>query len=115
MFLSIFFICLILRFALLAIMGFVGKKSYQDMEKISPFECGFISYEESRSPFSAHFFIVGLIFLIFDVELILLYPYLGRLTTLIQRFNQLLVLGFLFILSGGLLLEWEKSILEWSK
>ena len=81
-------------------------------EKGRPFECGFLGLEESRSPFRVHFFLISLIFLIFDVELVILFPYLcGIIHT--RGFSQLLVaLMFVFILLIGLIVEWEKSILE---
>ena len=55
----------LLSLTLFLLILLLGKKSDLDMEKQAPFECGFLSYEERRCPFSTHFFIVGLIF---DVE-----------------------------------------------
>jgi NADH:ubiquinone oxidoreductase subunit 3 (subunit A) len=81
-------------------------------EKRRPFECGFLSHEETRSPFSIQFFLVRLIFLVFDVELILLFPYLTRRATGCQSAQLVLFMFFLGGLRFGLFLEWEKTILE---
>ena len=83
-----------------------------DRELNRPFECGFSTAEERRFPFSLRFFLVALIFLIFDVELLLLFPYLRSLifsTGLIRFLGYLL---FLSILSLGLFYEWNNIILE---
>ena len=79
-------------------------------EKRSPFECGFLRYEERRGPFSVHFFLVGLIFLVFDTELILIFPYLrGSLEGGQASLSLALLLA---VLRGGLFLEWEKGLLN---
>nr|YP_001023784.1 NADH dehydrogenase subunit 3 [Tigriopus californicus]ABI33099.1 NADH dehydrogenase subunit 3 [Tigriopus californicus] len=61
----------------LSVLGYsVSKKSgWVSVEKSSPFECGFIPSSSARVSFSLHFFLVALIFIVFDVELLLLYPY----------------------------------------
>ena len=69
-------LALILRLVILILSSGRYNKT---LEKSSPFECGFLGLEERRSPFRVHFFIVSLIFLIFDIELVILFPYLGSL------------------------------------
>lgn len=98
-------------------MLFISKKVsvlfIQDKEKISEYECGFEPFDSAtRQPFDIHFYIVGLLFLIFDVEVALLFPWSLNL------FNSSLVVfwsGFLFIiiLIVGLIYEWKLGVLDW--
>ena len=83
------------------------------VEKSRPFECGFSGLEESRSPFRVHFFLISLIFLVFDIELVILFPYLCNIVFNVRPQLEFMVLVFIVFLTLGLLIEWEKSILEW--
>ena len=103
---------------LLAILVFIithilSKKIFLDRELNRPFECGFSTKEERRFPFSLRFFLVALIFLIFDVELLILFPFLRNLVYSYRFFGIVIYLLFLIILSLGLYYEWNNSILEW--
>jgi len=82
-----------------------SKKLIKDRELSSPFECGFSTKDEGRLPFSLRFFLVALIFLIFDVELLLLFPFLRGLN---YSYSLVIIMSyflFLFILSLGLFYE----------
>lgn len=79
--------------------------SNKTLEKSRPFECGFLGLEERRSPFRIHFFMVSLIFLVFDIELVILFPYLGSLLHRPNLDQELAVLGFIFMLLVGLVVE----------
>nr|AFY16852.1 NADH dehydrogenase subunit 3 [Longivalvus hyalospilus] len=83
-------------------------------EKFSPFECGFDQKSSSRLPFSLRFFLITIIFLIFDVEIALILPAINNIY--LSNASQWLVLNttFLLILLIGLFHEWNQGILEWS-
>lgn len=70
---------------IILISSIISKKSFFDQEKISPFECGFDPFNFSRIPFSIRFFLIALIFLIFDVEIALILPII-----LILKFRRIL-------------------------
>nr|UPX88635.1 NADH dehydrogenase subunit 3 [Ptychoptera scutellaris] len=93
----------------------LSKKTMVDREKMSPFECGFDPKSHSRMPFSLRFFMIAIIFLIFDVEIALILPMIVTM-----KFSNLMVwaystLFFIFILLTGLYHEWNQGALEWSE
>nr|WJR82117.1 NADH dehydrogenase subunit 3 [Amphimallon sp.] len=93
----------------------LSKKSFSDREKTSPFECGFDPKSSPRLPFSLQFFLIAIIFLIFDVEITLLIPLILtiKITNLL---NYIIITSFfLTILLGGLYHEWNQGALTWSK
>nr|AND96373.1 NADH deshydrogenase subunit 3 [Bubas bison] len=107
--LLIFMISLIL----MILSSILSKKSFMDREKSSPFECGFDPKSSSRMPFSLQFFLIAMIFLIFDVEITLLIPLI-----LIMKISHLLnflfvTLFFLSVLLIGLYHEWNQGALNW--
>nr|YP_010835943.1 NADH dehydrogenase subunit 3 [Scopura montana]WGC89462.1 NADH dehydrogenase subunit 3 [Scopura montana] len=92
----------------------LSKKSIIDREKSSPFECGFDPKSSSRLPFSLRFFLIAVIFLIFDVEIALLLPMiitypLSNLTVWTTT-----TFFFLIILLVGLYHEWNQGALNWA-
>nr|YP_010363304.1 NADH dehydrogenase subunit 3 [Cladiucha punctata]YP_010363330.1 NADH dehydrogenase subunit 3 [Cladiucha huangbki]QXG15719.1 NADH dehydrogenase subunit 3 [Cladiucha punctata]UJM44059.1 NADH dehydrogenase subunit 3 [Cladiucha huangbki] len=93
----------------------ISKKSFFDREKNSPFECGFDPKSKSRLPFSMRFFLISVIFLIFDVEIALMLP----MTFIINISNILpwlfISIYFLIILLMGLYYEWNFGALNWLK
>nr|YP_010586504.1 NADH dehydrogenase subunit 3 [Pseudopotamorites peniculus]UZZ44305.1 NADH dehydrogenase subunit 3 [Pseudopotamorites peniculus] len=92
----------------------LNKKSSNDIEKISPFECGFDPHSNPRIPFSIHFFLITIIFLIFDVEIAILIPIIMIFS--ISNLNQWFIIStfFILILIAGLYYEWNQNMLNWT-
>nr|YP_010287591.1 NADH dehydrogenase subunit 3 [Syllepte taiwanalis]UKT61922.1 NADH dehydrogenase subunit 3 [Syllepte taiwanalis]WEV93876.1 NADH dehydrogenase subunit 3 [Syllepte taiwanalis] len=92
----------------------LSKKSFHDREKCSPFECGFDPKSFARIPFSLHFFLITVIFLIFDVEIALIFPIINlfKLTNLIIWSK--ISFFFIMILLLGLFHEWNQNMLNWT-
>nr|ANJ70673.1 NADH dehydrogenase subunit 3 [Stenus boops] len=108
--LIIFLIC----FFLMMICLIISKKSFMDREKNSPFECGFDPKNSSRLPFSLQFFLIAIIFLIFDIEITLLIPIIFTL-----KFSNFLIIfymmiSFILILLIGIYHEWKQGALNWN-
>nr|AMW67884.1 NADH dehydrogenase subunit 3 [Nipponeurorthus fuscinervis] len=107
------FIIMMICLIVMLLASILSKKSFFDREKNSPFECGFDPKSSSRIPFSLHFFLIAIIFLIFDVEIALLLPMI-----LILNYSNLMMwisvsLFFIIILLIGLYHEWNQGALEW--
>nr|UEN66867.1 NADH dehydrogenase subunit 3 [Diaethria gabaza eupepla] len=111
LFLSIMMIIISLIF--ITISFIISKKSNKDREKCSPFECGFDPKCLSRIPFSLHFFLISMIFLIFDVEIVLIFPIIPSF--LLVNFFIWFKISFFFIvmLLIGLYHEWNQNMLNW--
>lgn len=99
---------------IITIAALLSKKSIIDREKRSPFECGFDPFATARIPFSLRFFLIAVIFLIFDVEIALLLPIIIVIpVSNVQRWLWTSVI-FLIILLVGLYHEWNQGALEWA-
>nr|AGH19752.1 NADH dehydrogenase subunit 3 [Rhipicephalus kohlsi] len=104
-------IIIMLLFFLFFSLGFPSKKA---KEKNSPFECGFDPFSLSRVPFSLKFFFIGIVFLIFDVEIVVILPF----PLMMMMKNLHFVFSFIFInimIMMGLLYELNYSMLDWMK
>uniref|UniRef100_A0AAU7VB11 NADH-ubiquinone oxidoreductase chain 3 n=1 Tax=Stenopsocus dactylinus TaxID=3074940 RepID=A0AAU7VB11_9NEOP len=93
----------------------ISKKSLFDREKASAFECGFDQKSSSRLPFSMQFFLITIIFLIFDVEIALLLPAVTIYSLVNLHTWLFLNMVFILILLVGVTHEWAQGMLEWSK
>nr|AXS66502.1 NADH dehydrogenase subunit 3 [Coleoptera sp. 25 KM-2017] len=106
---------LFISFMLTLILNFTSKKTFYDREKNSPFECGFDPKNLARLPFSLQFFLIAVIFVIFDVELTLLLPIIMILKTS-NLWNLSFTLNlFVIILIFGLFHEQNQGALNWVK
>nr|AII02310.1 NADH dehydrogenase subunit 3 [Cameraria ohridella] len=108
-------IIIIISNFLMMISILISKKTFMDREKCSPFECGFDSKSKARVPFSLHFFLITTIFLIFDVEIALIFPMI--LTFKLTNMLTWIFTSFFFfiILLLGIYHEWNQKMLEWTK
>nr|AWB98114.1 NADH dehydrogenase subunit 3 [Anopheles darlingi] len=108
-------IIMIITIVVMILATLLSKKTLTDREKCSPFECGFDPMNSSRLPFSLRFFLIAIIFLIFDVEIALLLP----MIMIIKSSNlinwTITSLFFIFILIVGLYHEWNQGALEWNE
>nr|AQP28046.1 NADH dehydrogenase subunit 3 [Trinervitermes sp. A TB-2017]WNL53958.1 NADH dehydrogenase subunit 3 [Trinervitermes gratiosus] len=107
-------VTLILSATIMILATLVSKKINEDREKSSPFECGFDPKNSARLPFSSRFFLIAVIFMIFDVEIALLLPM--PITMLTSNMKSWMIISsvFLLILIIGLYHEWNQGSLEWS-
>ena len=83
-----------------------------NLEKKSAYECGFEPYNTARLQFNIHFYLVALLFIIFDVEIMFLFP-LVKTFPYLPLFSLCIIYFFLIILGIGFFYEWRKGALEW--
>jgi NADH-quinone oxidoreductase subunit A len=83
-----------------------------DSDKLSPYECGFEAFEDSRMKFDVRYYLVAILFIIFDLEIAFLFPWAVVLKE-IGMFGFLSMVVFLTILVVGFIYEWKKGALEW--
>nr|YP_009743666.1 NADH dehydrogenase subunit 3 [Euspira pila]QIE11969.1 NADH dehydrogenase subunit 3 [Euspira pila] len=93
----------------------LSKRALSDREKNSPFECGFDPIKSARLPFSLRFFLLAIIFLIFDVEIVLLFPVLVSIGMSFSLNMMICSFIFLLILIVGLFHEWNEGSLDWAQ
>ena len=94
------------------ILNFLFSPKNPDSEKLSAYECGFEPFDDSRMTFDVRFYLVAILFIIFDLEIAFLFPWaisLGNIGSL--GFWSMML--FLFILSIGFVYEWKKGALDW--
>nr|ALO76687.1 NADH deshydrogenase subunit 3 [Alleculinae sp. ENSP01] len=111
---SIAIILMLIITLLILILNLTAKKTIIDREKSSPFECGFDPKSSSRLPFSLHFFMIAIIFLVFDVEITLIFPLIATMkwNNMILYFST--TFAFIIILLLGLFHEWNQGALDWT-
>ena len=94
------------------LLGFVLGPHRPDSEKNSPYECGFEAFEDTRMRFDVRYYLVAILFIIFDLEIAFLFPWAVVLEE-IGLFGFLAMSLFLGILVVGFIYEWKKGALEW--
>lgn len=90
---------------------FLGNREV-DQEKVSPYECGFNPFEDARQPFDVRFYLVAILFIVFDLEVMFLFPW----SVVLYHLNYISYLSmyiFLFILLLGFCYEWSSGALDW--
>nr|YP_010894800.1 NADH dehydrogenase subunit 3 [Drepanocentron fuxiensis]WJW73313.1 NADH dehydrogenase subunit 3 [Drepanocentron fuxiensis] len=103
----------ILSSILIMVSLIISKKKMMNLEKNSPFECGFNPLSSPRIPFSMHFFMITILFLIFDIEISIILPFIILINYMIMNNIMLMFNSFLLILIIGLFHEWNQNILKW--
>ena len=94
------------------LLNYILSPKKPDPEKLSAYECGFDPFEDSRMEFDVRFYLVAILFIIFDLEIAFLFPWaisLGKIGFL----GFLSMMIFLFILTVGFIYEWKKGALDW--
>jgi len=94
------------------ILNYLLSPKNPDPEKLSAYECGFDPFDDSRMEFDVRFYLVAILFIIFDLEIAFLFPWaisLGK----IGIFGFISMMIFLFILTIGFIYEWKKGALDW--
>ena len=104
-------IALILSLGFL-ILNFAFSPKNPDPEKLSAYECGFEPFNDSRMEFDIRFYLVAILFIIFDLEIAFLFPWAITLGNL-GLFGFFSMMLFLFILTIGFIYEWKKGALDW--
>jgi NADH-quinone oxidoreductase subunit A len=98
--------------AALIVLGTLLGPRRPDAEKLSPYECGFEAFEDTRMRFDVRYYLVAILFIIFDLEIAFLFPWAVSLDA-IGGFGLLSMAVFLAVLVVGFVYEWKKGALEW--
>ena len=98
--------------AFMVVASLIVGKQKPDAEKLSTYECGFEPFEDTRGKFDVRFYLVAILFIIFDLEVAFLFPWAITLGA-IGFFGFWSMMIFLTILTVGFIYEWKKGALEW--
>ncbi|CAG0938247.1 NADH-quinone oxidoreductase subunit A [Gallionellaceae bacterium] len=94
------------------VLGWLVAPNRPDSDKLSPYECGFEAFEDARMKFDVRYYLVAILFILFDLEIAFLFPWAVVLKE-IGMFGFISMLIFLAILVVGFIYEWMKGALEW--
>ncbi len=98
--------------AIMVIASLIVARQKPDSEKLSPYECGFEAFDDARRQFDVRFYLVSILFIIFDLEVAFLFPWAVSLGD-IGVFGFWSMMIFLGVLTVGFIYEWKKGALEW--
>ncbi len=98
--------------AIMVLASYVIARQNPDSEKLSPYECGFDPFENARGRFDVRYYLVAILFIIFDLEVAFLFPWAVTFGTL-GLFGFWSMMVFLGVLTIGFIYEWKKGALEW--
>nr|AFY16877.1 NADH dehydrogenase subunit 3 [Perittopus sp. HL-2012] len=105
---------MLISLILMSTCSIISKKAKNNREKMTPFECGFDPKKSARMPFSMQFFMIAIIFLIFDIEIVIIIPSIkmSQMSDISTWFIS--TSAFIIILIMGLYHEWKNNILNWT-
>nr|YP_010633941.1 NADH dehydrogenase subunit 3 [Homalogonia obtusa]WBP69672.1 NADH dehydrogenase subunit 3 [Homalogonia obtusa] len=111
----IFSLSILMSVLVMMMCSIISKTSKKDQEKLSPFECGFDPKSSARSPFSIQFFLIAVLFLIFDIEIAVMLPIMLTMKISLTKTWMITISLFMLMLIIGLYHEWINGVLEWAK
>jgi NADH-quinone oxidoreductase subunit A len=94
------------------LLGWILAPNRPDAAKLSPYECGFEAFEDARMKFDVRYYLVAILFILFDLEIAFLFPWAIVLKE-IGMFGFISMMMFLAVLVAGFVYEWKKGALEW--
>ena len=110
---NLFFIFLLISTALVTvilILSAIVSEKKVDLEKLSAYECGFDPFGDARHTFNVKFYLVAILFIIFDLEIVFLFPWAVTVNSYHSFYSMML---FLIILTIGFIYEWRRGALDW--
>jgi len=107
----IFFAACVILSLIIFVLSFLISQKADDREKLTAYECGFNPFEDSRNEFDVRFYLVAILFLIFDLEISFLFPFVVSFCG-INLIGLYSMLFFLFVLTIGFVYEWQKGALD---
>ena len=107
-----FFIASLLLSSIIFFLSFLLSPKMDDREKLSVYECGFSPFEDSKGEFDIRFYLVAILFIIFDLEISFLFPFVTCFSSIgALGFYSMLI--FLVVLTIGFVYEWQKGAIDW--
>nr|YP_010180287.1 NADH dehydrogenase subunit 3 [Haemadipsa crenata]QVD39090.1 NADH dehydrogenase subunit 3 [Haemadipsa crenata] len=106
-------ICISLPMFIYFLSYYLFMRELKNRHKLLAFECGFDSFFNARVPFSTRFFLLAVIFIVFDIEIVLLFPI--PMLNILNNVNLVIILMIFFLLLFGLLHEWNEGAIDWMK